>query len=71
MDFSHWPRSVQIHIADVDNFCFIDIKYGTATISAHIFKIFTANHASIFDLNDTAISSRLEHLTVDEFLIIK
>lgn len=71
MDFSHWPRSAQIHIADVDNPRSIDIKYGTATIPAHTPKIFTANHASIFDLNDTAISSRLEHLTVDEFLIIK
>jgi len=71
MDFAHWPRSAQIHITDVDNPRSIDIKYGTATIPAGTRKIFTANHASIFDLNDTAISSRLEHLTVDEFLIIK
>jgi hypothetical protein len=71
MDFSHWPRSSQIHLIDVDNPRTLDIKYGTATIPQGVRKIFTCNFDNIFSLNDEAISTRLHILRVDEFLILK
>lgn len=69
MDFSHWPRSAQIHLLDVDNPRTIDIKFGTATIPARTRKIFTSNTHGCFDLNDPAIKTRVLVKEVSDGLI--
>lgn len=59
MCFAHWPRTVQIHLTDMDQPRSIDIKYGRATIPAYTPKIFTTNSLDLFDLTDPAIARRV------------
>lgn len=62
MNFSHLPRSGQIHLLDWDNPRSIHVRYGVASIPRHTRKIFTTNVAggAIFDLSDSAISRRCD-----------
>lgn len=59
MDFSHWPRTSQIHLLDQDNQRAIHVRYGIVTIPAHTKKIFTTNVMSLFTLPDPALSRRM------------
>lgn len=71
MSFSHLPRSTQIYLLDVDNDRDIHVRYQTARIPRGTKKIFVTNIEGIFDLNDSAINTRVEITRCDEFLIKK
>lgn len=58
MDFSHWPRTSQIHLVDGDLPRSINIRYGVAKIPAGIQKIFTANYYPF--VQDEAIKRRVD-----------
>lgn len=62
MSFTHMPRTAQIHILDWELDSSIHIRYATATIPRHTQRIFTTNenNGAIFNLNDGAISRRVE-----------
>lgn len=57
MDFTHWPRTSQIHLVDSDNARTINVRYGTVHLPAGLQKIFTANSRPF--LIDEAIERRL------------
>lgn len=61
MDFTHFPRTSQIHVVDFDNVRSIHIRYAVARIPARTPKIFTTNtpFGKIFDINDAAIRRRI------------
>lgn len=58
MEFTHIPRSAQIHLVDIDNDRSIHIRYQTAFIPKNTKKIFTTNLDDIF-LDDSAINRRI------------
>ncbi len=62
MKFDHYPRSAQIHIADIDNPRSIHCRYNCAFIPANTKKIFTTNEQDIF-LDDPAIRRRITYMT--------
>lgn len=62
MDFSHWPRTSQIHLADSENGRSINIRYGTVRIPAGMVKIFTCNMRCL--LYDEAINRRLNIIEI-------
>jgi hypothetical protein len=57
MDFTHWPRSSQIHILDNEEDSTIHVRYTTVDIPAETAKIFTANIMPF--IHDEAIMRRL------------
>lgn len=61
MNFTHIPRTAQIHLLDIDQPRSIHIRYSTCTIPANTKKIFTTNEegAFIFNLEDEAIKRRV------------
>lgn len=61
MDFTHFPRSAQIHIVDTADDRSIHCRYDVAFIPAGTKKIFTTNNfnGSIF-MDDPAIARRIE-----------
>lgn len=59
MEFTHIPRSAQIHLVDIDDARSIHIRYQTANIPANTKKIFTTNLEDIF-LDDPAINRRIQ-----------
>lgn len=62
MNFSHLPRTAQIHLVDWTQSRSIHIRYGTATIPRETRKLFVTNEVGgrVFDLNDGAIARRVE-----------
>lgn len=63
VDFTHYPRTAQIHIADFDNARAIHVRYGVIEIPAGIYKIFTCNTDPL-TLTDEAIRRRVRVLNV-------
>lgn len=61
MDFSHYPRTAQIHLVDIDHPRSINVRYTTALIPANTKKIFTTNkpEGDVVDLSDQAIFRRV------------
>jgi len=64
MSFSHMPRTAQIHLLDWDDDRRIHVRYTTVVIPKYTKKIFTSNMLDLFDLNDSAISRRVEIVNV-------
>lgn len=62
MNFTHLPRTAQIHLVDWTQTRSIHIRYGTATIPKETQKLFVTNEIDgrIFDLYDNAIARRVE-----------
>jgi len=58
MDFTHLPRTSQIHITDWDEDRDIHARYGVAKIPANTRKIFTCNTMCV-DEHDKAIARRI------------
>lgn len=58
MDFTHWPRTSQIHLVDYDQPRAIHIRYGIINIPKEIQKIFTCNEFPL--ATDTAINRRIK-----------
>jgi len=63
MDFTHWPRTAQIHITDFDFPSSIDVKFGTAVIPARMKRIFTCNYYP-FQM-DASIERRVRVYDID------
>jgi len=59
VDFNHYPRTGQIHIADWENPRAIHVRYGTVEIPANTYKIFTCNFEPL-TLTDEAIKRRVK-----------
>jgi len=61
MSFTHYPRTGQIHLLDIDQPRTIHIRYGTISLPANTKKIFTTNEEGgfIFLLEDEAIKRRV------------
>jgi len=61
MSFTHYPRTGQIHLLDIDQPRSIHIRYSTINIPANTKKIFTTNEEGgfIFLLEDEAIKRRV------------
>jgi len=67
MDFSHWPRTAQIHIVDQDDVRSINVKHGKVTLPAKLQKIFTAN--SMPFIQDPAIERRIKVYNIVSLVI--
>lgn len=59
MDFTHWPRTSQIHLLDTDFQRAIHVRYGTVILPKATKKIFTTNTTQMFLTHDPAIARRL------------
>lgn len=57
MDFTHWPRTSQIHLVDQHDSSSINVRYGTVTLPAGMPRIFTGN-THMFT-SDPAIDRRI------------
>lgn len=62
-NFTHWPRTAQIHLVDMDYQRSIRIRYATAVIPAHTKKIITCNIYPLID--DEAINRRVNLVNVE------
>jgi len=65
VSFTHFPRTSQIHLVDFDNPRAIHCRHAVASIPAGVHKIFTCNEWPV-DLNDEAISRRVQRYTVQQ-----
>lgn len=66
VDFTHYPRTAQIHLVDWEQTRSIHCRYGNATIPMHTCKIFTCNYDCLpVNINEEAINRRLIVTTCD------
>lgn len=62
VDFTHYPRTAQIHIVDFDNTRAIHCRHHIAVIPAGIYKCFTCNEWPLSD--DQAVARRIRKINV-------
>lgn len=67
MDFTHWPRTSQIHLVDQYEQSSINVRYGTVSIPAGMPRIFTGN-VPMFS-SDTAIDRRIEKVYIHSYTL--
>lgn len=60
MNFTHMPRTAQIHIVDVEQPRSIHCRYACARIPAGVTRVFTSNNKDIF-ADDAAIKRRVKY----------